>query len=147
MEHDVIIIGAGPTGLACALHAKQAGLRYVVLEKGTVVNTIVGYPASMAFFSTPELLELGDMPFTSPNFRPTRIEAIQYYRGVVRKRGLNILQGVRVAGVHRQQGGGFVVKTSAGFFDCRCVVLATGYFDTTNRLNIPGEELPHVHHY
>lgn len=145
--HDIIIIGAGPTGLACALHAESLGLRYLVMEKGTVANTIVGYPTSMTFFSTPDLLELGDMPFTSPNFRPSRIEAIQYYRGVVRSRGLKILQGASVAGVQRRMGGGFVVQTSAGLFESRFVVLATGYFDTTNRLNIPGEELPHVHHY
>lgn len=147
MEHDVIIIGAGPTGIACALHAESLGLRYLLLEQGTVVNTIIGYPTSMTFFSTPDLLELGDMPFTSPNFRPTRAEAIQYYRGVVRKRGLNIQQGASVTGVERRQGGGFVVQTSLGAFDCRFVVLATGYFNTTNRLNVPGEQLPHVHHY
>lgn len=146
MEYDLIIIGAGPTGLACALHAESLGLRYLVMEKGTVVNTIVGYPTSMTFFSTPDLLELGDIPFTSPNFRPTRIEAIQYYRGIVRKRGIKILQGASVSGVQRREGG-FVVQTSVGAFNCRFVVLATGYFDTANRLNVAGEDLPHVYHY
>jgi len=118
-----------------------------VLEKGTVVNTIVGYPTFMTFFSTPDLLELGDMPFTSPNFRPTRVEAIEYYRGVVRKAGLNISLQDHVQNVEHFPGEDFAVRAMRGDCYARYVVLATGYFDNTNRLGVPGETLSKVHHY
>jgi thioredoxin reductase (NADPH) len=144
---DLVIIGAGPSGLACALEAEKRGIDYIVLEKGTLVNTIVGYPTYTTFFSTPELLELGDMPFTSPNFRPTRVEAIEYYRGVARKGGLNISLHNRVIRVERLNNGDLLVHAARGSYQARYVVLATGYFDNTNRLNVPGEDLPKVHHY
>jgi thioredoxin reductase (NADPH) len=146
-SYDLVIIGAGPSGLACALAAEKAGLRYIVVEKGTLVNTIVGYPTSMTFFSTPDLLELGEMPFTSPNFRPSRIEAIEYYRGVARKGALHLSLRNAVHSVEPEEGGGFLVRSDAADYHATYVVLATGYFDNTNRLGIPGEELPKVHHY
>jgi thioredoxin reductase (NADPH) len=146
-QFDIAIIGAGPSGLACGLAARRKGLSHIILEKGTVVNTIVGYPTFMTFFSTPDLLELGDMPFTSPNFRPTRVEAIEYYRGVVRKGELNLSLGNPVLGVERDGPGGFLVRSLKGDYRARYVVVATGYFDTTNRLGVPGEDLPKVHHY
>jgi thioredoxin reductase (NADPH) len=143
---DIAIIGAGPTGLACALGAKERGLDHVVIDKGTIVSTIVGYPINMTFFSTPDKLELGSMPFTSPNFRPSRLEAIEYYRGVVRKGGLNLSLHNRVGSVERLDGE-FVVHTERGDLRARNVVLATGYFENTNRLGIEGEDLPKVRHY
>lgn len=144
---DIVIVGAGPTGLACALEAKERGLSHVVIDKGTLVSTIVGYPINMTFFSTPERLELGKMPFTSPSFRPTRIEAIEYYRGVARKGELNLSLHNHVSSVDHADDGGFIVNAERGTYRARFVVLATGYFDNTNRLNVPGEELPKVHHY
>jgi thioredoxin reductase (NADPH) len=146
-RYDLVIIGGGPSGLACALEAKRRGLDYIVLEKGTVVNTIVGYPTFMTFFSTPDLLELGDMPFTSPNFRPTRVEAIEYYRGVVRKGGLNISLQDLVQHVQPFPGGEFMVRAQKGDCYARYIVLATGYFDNTNKLGVLGETLAKVHHY
>jgi len=144
---DIVIVGAGPTGLACALEAKERGLSHIVIDKGTLVNTIVGYPLNMTFFSTPEKLELGKMPFTSPNFRPTRIEAIEYYRGVARKGELNLSLHNHVHDVSRSDDGDFIVNTARGKYRARFVVLATGYFDNTNSLNALGEELPKVRHY
>jgi len=144
--YDIVIVGAGPTGLACALEARKRGLRHVVIDKGTLVSTIVGYPTTMTFFSTPERLELGDMPFTSPNVRPTRIEAIEYYRGVARKGDLNLSLHNRVYGAARLDDG-FRIATERGEYRGRFLVIATGYFDTTNRLNVPGEEFAKVHHY
>lgn len=143
---DIAIIGAGPTGLACGLRARREGLSHIAFDKGTVVNTIVGYPTYTTFFSTPERLSLEDLPFTTPNFRPTRAEAIAYYRGVAESAGLNLKLHTRVERVVRD-GDGFLVETSEGLFRARFAILATGYFDQTNRLGIPGEELPHVHHY
>lgn len=145
-QFDLVIIGAGPTGLACALEARRLGLNHIVIDKGTLVNTIVGYPVAMTFFSTPERLELGMMPFTSPNFRPTRIEAIEYYRGVARKSGVNLSLHNAVLSV-RPSGEGFLVHSERGEYRARHVVQATGYFDTVNRLGIPGEDLPKVSHY
>ncbi len=145
--YDMLVVGAGPTGLACALEAQRLGLRHIVLDKGTLVNTIVGYPTTMTFFSTPERLELGRMPFTSPNVRPTRVEAIEYYRGVARKGELNLSLHNMVYGAERREKGGFTVRAERGEYHTRHLVVATGYFDTTNRLNVPGEDLPKVCHY
>lgn len=145
-EYDIAIIGAGPTGLACALHARAHGLSHIVIDKGTLVNTIVGYPTTMTFFSTPEKLELGAMPFTSPNVRPTRIEAIEYYRGVARKGEVNLSLHDMVRDIH-PEAGGFVVHAAKGSYRARYVVLATGYFDHVNRLGVSGEELLKVRHY
>lgn len=144
--YDILIVGAGPTGLACALEARKRGLSHIVLDKGTLVNTIVGYPVQMTFFSTPERLELGEMPFTSPNVRPTRVEAIEYYRGVARKGGLNLALHNRVLGAELRDDI-FHVRAERGEYRARNLVIATGYFDTTNRLNIPGEDMPKLSHY
>lgn len=118
----------------------------MIFDKGTIVNTIVGYPTYTTFFSTPERLSLEDLPFTTPNFRPTRAEAIAYYRGVAESAGLNLQLHTSVERVIREDGF-FRVVTSKGDVLARFVVLATGYFDNTNMLGVPGEELPHVHHY
>ena len=144
---DIAIVGAGPAGIACAVEAARRGLSYVVLEKGTAVNSIVGFPPNMVFFSTAQNLELGTMPFTTPHMRPTREEVIEYYLGVVRSAGIELRLRTTVLGVERVDDGTLRVRTDRGDVDARHVVIATGYFDRTNRLGVPGEELAKVHHY
>lgn len=161
---DLIIVGAGPTGLACAIEAQKARLSYVVLEKGSITETVRRYPTNMTFFSTPELLSLDNIPFTSINVRPTRREALQYYRGVVESQKLNIRLHTSVISVRKEtqpsaKESVFCVETKpthqAQMLDsvkteklfARRVIIATGYFDYTNRLNVQGEDLPHVSHY
>ncbi len=149
---DVLIIGAGPAGLAAAIAAKARGLTYVVLEKGALVNSLLHYPSEMAFFTTPELMEIGDLPFVSPHDKPTRQEALRYYRRTADRFGLNIVLGDRVAGLTKGTDGRFVAvseRANGGTTSRRakCVVIATGAYDVPNRLGIRGEDLPHVSHY
>jgi thioredoxin reductase (NADPH) len=154
---DLIIVGAGPSGLSAAIAARQHGLQYQVLEQGTLVNSIYRFPPQMVFFTTPELLEIGGLPFVSPYEKPTRNEALRYYRRVVDAFDLQIAFDERVLAVDRDQperpgGTLFAVETRSSrgvrrIRHARNVVLATGYYDHPNRLNVPGEELPHVHHY
>lgn len=144
--HDIIIIGAGPTGLACAIEAQKAGLSYIVIEKGGITDAIRRFPVNMTFFSTPELLSLDNLPFTTTNVRPSRSEALQYYRGVAGYHRLNLLLHTEVKSVQKQ-GSVFHVATARGNYGSRRVIVATGYFDATNLLNVEGEDLPHVAHY
>jgi thioredoxin reductase (NADPH) len=155
---DVIIIGAGPSGLSAAIAAKQRGLDYEVLEQGVLVNSIYRFPPQMVFFTTPELLEIGGLPFVSPFEKPTRAEALKYYRKVVDTYDLRIAYGEKVLSVSKAPGGAgrkaqaFAVETetTAGVTHTRLgrhVVFAIGYFDHPVRLGIPGEDLPHVHHF
>lgn len=144
--HDVIIIGAGPVGLACAIEARREGLRARVIEKGSLVNSIVGYPANMEFFSTPELIEIGGYPFPVKGYKPTREEAIEYYRGVAQREAIDVClyeQVTEVAGEH----GDFTVVTTRGRHQAHNLVIATGFFDLPNLLGVPGEGLPKVTHY
>src|SRR5262245_28545918 len=143
---DVIVVGAGPSGLATAIAAKRQGLDFLIVEKGVLVNSIFNFPRHMVFFTTPELLEIGGLPFVTPYEKPTRIEALRYYRRVVDTYGLRIELDQKVAAVERN-GAGFVVRTSSGERQSRFVVLAIGYYDNPNFLGIPGEDLPHVSHY
>lgn len=143
---DVIVIGAGPVGLACAIEARREGLRARVIEKGALVNSIVGYPARMEFFSTPDLIEIGGYPFPVQGYKPTREEAIEYYRGVAAREALDIRLYERVHAVEGSRGA-FVVVTSAGEHRASAVVVAIGFFDEPNLLNVPGESLPKVTHY
>jgi len=143
---DTVVVGAGPTGLACAIDGGRRGLDVLVVEKGTVVNTVVGYPADMTFFSTPELLEIGGHPFTPLGIRPKRVEAIHYYQGVVRAEALQLLLNCRVIAVEKGADGLFNVSTDRGPVRARTVVLSTGYFDTPNPLGVPGHDLPHVYY-
>ncbi len=144
---DIIIIGAGPSGLACAIEAQKASLSYLVIEKGGITDAIRRFPTNLTFFSTPELLELGDIPFSTPNVRPNRIEVLNYYRRIVDYFHLDIALHSRVVGICCT-GDGFDVTLADG--QCRSsrhVIIATGYFDFTNRLGVEGEDLPHVRHF
>src|SRR6185312_13448043 len=148
---DVVVVGAGPTGLACAIDVKRAGLSVVNIDKGCLVNSLFNYPANMIFFTTPELLEIGDIPFSSANPKPNRLEALEYYRKVSEHYKLDVRQYQRVETV---TGGnnGFHITTCdrlGRVFDytCKKVIVATGYYDRANLLHIPGEDLPKVFHY
>ena len=159
---DVIIVGAGPSGLSAAIAAKQRGLDYQILEQGTLVNSIFRFPPQMVFFTTPELLEIGGLPFVSPFEKPTRAEALRYYRRVVDTFHLQVAFDEQVLSIEREEAGGaggveeegasFTLETQSArgvrrVRYARTVVLATGYYDLPNTLNVPGEDLPHVHHY
>ena len=159
---DLIIVGAGPSGLSAAIGAKQRGLDYQVLEQGALVHSIYRFPPQMIFFTTPELLEVGGLPFVSPYEKPTRAEALRYYRRVVETFDLQIALEEHVVSISREADGAggasgeehtlFAVETRSSkgvrrVRHARNVVLATGYFDHPNLLNVPGENLPHVHHY
>ncbi len=149
---DVLVIGAGPTGLACAIEAQRAGLRAVSIDKGCLVNSLFHYPANMTFFTTPELLEIGDIPFPTENHRkPTRSEALEYYRRVAEHYRLDVRQYERVERVAGQDGD-FTVhmrdrRGGALARHARKLVVATGFYDLPNRMGIPGEDLPKVRHY
>lgn len=143
---DVIIIGAGPVGLACAIEAGREGLVPRIIDKGALVNSIVGYPVRMEFFSTPELIEIGGYPFPVQGYKPTREEAIEYYRGVAERERLDVRLYEHVHEV-RGSHGGFTVVTGRGEHRARTVVVATGFFDLPNLMNVPGESLPKVTHY
>jgi len=143
---DVIVVGAGPVGLACAIEARRAHLSALVIDKGTLVQSIVGYPARMEFFSTPELIEIGGHPFPVQGYKPTREEAIEYYRGVATREGIELRLYERVIDV-RGAKGDFVVATDKREHHARHVIVSTGFFDVPNRLCVPGEDLPKVTHY
>jgi bacillithiol disulfide reductase len=153
---DVTIVGAGPAGLAAAIASKRYGLDYSVVEKGILVNSIFGFPINMVFFTTPELLEIGGLPLVSPFEKPTRIEALRYYRRVADTYDLQIEFGEQVFAVEREQGPGreeiLAVETRSNrgvrrIRHSRNVIFAIGYFDHPNYLGVPGEDLPHVSHY
>jgi thioredoxin reductase (NADPH) len=154
---DLIIVGGGPSGLSAAIAARRRGLEYQVLEQGVLVNSIYRFPAQMVFFTTPELLEIGGLPFVSPYDKPTRAEALKYYRKVVDTYDLQIAYEEHVVSIEQEDGHGageavFAVETRSSrgvrrARHARNVLLATGYFDHPVALNIPGEDLPHVQHY
>jgi thioredoxin reductase (NADPH) len=148
---DLLVVGAGPTGLACAIEAKKAGFHPVVVEKGCVCNSLFHYPSHMTFFTTPELLEIGGIPFPSTNPKPNRNEALQYYRHVAAYYKLDIRQYHRVERVEGADGG-FTVRTvdrfgRGGRIQARKLAIATGYYDRPNYMDISGESLSKVHHY
>lgn len=152
MQHfDVAIIGAGPTGLACGIEVERRGLTAVLFDKGCIVNSIYHYPINLVFFTTPELLEIGDIPMTSLNEKPGRTEALKYYRRVADHYRLNVHQYERVLGFEGEDGN-FVLQTETHTGERYCygakkIILSTGYYDIPNRLNVPGEDLDKVIHY
>src|SRR5580704_8396779 len=148
---DLLVIGAGPTGLACAIEAQRTGLTALLIDKGCLCNSLFHYPSNMTFFTTPELLEIGDMPFSSPNQKPNRNEALEYYRKVAEHYRLDIRQYENVERVDGVDGN-FTVHTVDGVsrplkHRARKLVVATGYYDLPNYLGIPGEGLSKVKHY
>jgi len=148
---DVLIVGAGPTGLACGIEAGRAGLHPLIVEKGCLVNSIFSYPANMTFFTTRERLEIGGLPFSSVNVKPTRGEALEYYRCAAQYYKLPISFDERVIAIQPQDGGFLVsAENLSGRLKehhSRTVIVATGYYDLPNKLGIPGEDLPKVSHY
>ncbi|MGB3180844.1 MAG: YpdA family putative bacillithiol disulfide reductase [Cyclobacteriaceae bacterium] len=145
-KYDTLIIGGGPCGLACGIEAEKAGLAYLILDKGSITESIRRYPVNMTFFSTSENIEIGGIPFTSAEMRPTRTEALRYYRRVVDHFKLNLQLFTCVQNISGQDGD-FTVETNNGTFHCHKVVLAIGYYDLPRLINVPGEDLPHVSHY
>jgi thioredoxin reductase (NADPH) len=151
VQTDVLVIGAGPTGLACAIEAQKLGLRVIVVDKGCLVNSLFHYPAGMVFFTTPELLEIGEIPFTTANQKPTREEALEYYRKVAEHYHVDIRQYEWVKTVMGEDGNFSIAAADrAGRphdYRTRKVIVSTGYYDLANQLGLPGEELPKVSHY
>ncbi len=152
MTFDVLIIGGGPAGLAAAIAANRRSLKYLVIERGVLVNSLWHFPPDMVFFTTPELLEIGGFPFASPYEKPTRQEALRYYRRVSDALNLAITLDEPVVGLAPQPAGGFIVTSRPARGPAierasRSIVLATGAYDLPNLLGVPGEDLPHVSHY
>ncbi|MFN0170416.1 MAG: YpdA family putative bacillithiol disulfide reductase [Bryobacteraceae bacterium] len=150
-SHEALIVGAGPTGLACGIELGRKGVDAVLIEKGCVVNSLYNYPTNMVFFTTPELLEIGGIPMTSLNEKPNRTEALKYYRRVADHFHLNVRQYERVETIAGGDGA-FTVATRdrngcQNLFQVNKVILATGYYDVPNLLGVPGEDLPKVIHY
>lgn len=144
---DLLVVGGGPSGLSCAIEAKKAGLSVLVLEKGSVVDAIRRFPLNLVWFSTPELLEIGGVPFVISSLRPTRVETLSYYQRVVKHFGLSCKYHDAVQTITKR-GSIFDVGTISGRkYQSHNVVIATGYYDNPNRLNVKGESLPHVMHY
>ncbi|WP_031428113.1 YpdA family putative bacillithiol disulfide reductase [Flavimarina sp. Hel_I_48] len=144
--HQLIIIGAGPIGLACGIAASKAGLDYVILEKGVLVNSLYNFPEQMTFFSTSNLLEIGDVPFVSHSDKPTRKEALEYYRRVHDSWKLNIKLYTAVKGMEKENDE-YRIKTSKGDFITEAVIVSTGFYDTARKLGVPGDDLPKVKHF
>jgi thioredoxin reductase (NADPH) len=149
--YDIVSLGAGPTGLACAIEARRAGMHPLVIDKGCLCNSIFHYPVNMVFFTTPELLEIGDLPLVCAADKPTRIEALKYYRKAVEHYELEVRLFERVLGVEGGDGHFAVVtETEKGTkqrYRGKKIAVATGYYDLPNQLKVPGEDLPHVSHY
>lgn len=143
---DILIIGGGPIGLACGIEAQAAGLSYVIIEKGCLVNSLFNYPQTMTFFSTSERLEIGGVPFVSTNPKPKRAEALEYYRRIQQKFALNTRLFEEVATVQKQDQD-FKITTSKSVYIARHVIVATGFYDIPCMLDVPGEDLPKVTHY
>ena len=145
-KFDVLIIGGGPIGIACGLEAKKKGLSYVIIEKGPIVNSLFNYPVNMQFFSSSERLEIDDIPFISKEAKPKRNEALEYYRRIVTSNQLNIHLFERVLDVEKKPEG-FTIISDKSKYSADHIVVATGFYDLPNMLNVPGEELSKVSHY
>lgn len=152
-HYTLIIIGGGPIGIACALEAKKHNIDYLILEKGTIVNSLFNYPVNMTFFSTSERLEIGNVPFVSNNAKPTRSEALEYYRRVAKDNQVNIHLFEKVTAVTKSETRNskfeieYKVVTTKSTYSCQFIILATGFYDIPYLLNVPGENLSKVKHY
>lgn len=146
MKYDLIIIGGGPTGINIGVEAKKAGLKYIIIEKGTLVNSIYHFPANMTFFSTSKKLEIADIPFISHTDKPTRREALEYYRRIVESYDLNI-NFYEAADHVEQADNGYKVVTSKSTYETQNIAVSTGFYDVPRLLNVPGEDLPKVKHF
>src|SRR3954465_13891783 len=151
MRTDVIVIGAGPTGLACAIEAQKVGLKVMVLDKGCLVNSLFHYPANMSFFTTPELLEIGDIPFTTAQQKPSREEALEYYRKVAEHYRVDVRQYEWVKTVNGGDNAFHITATDRlqriYDYQARKVIVSTGYYDMANMMKIPGKDMAKVFHY
>ncbi|GGK17719.1 pyridine nucleotide-disulfide oxidoreductase [Yeosuana aromativorans] len=145
-ETDIVIVGGGPIGIACALECKKLGLNYVVIEKGALTNSLYNYPKNMTFFSSSEKLEIDEIPFISNKPKPNRDEALEYYRRVSTSNKLNINLYETVLKIDKE-GATFKIETDKQYYSAKNVIISTGFYDIPNLLNVPGEELPKVSHY
>ncbi len=143
---DVLIVGAGPIGLACGIEAKKAGLNYLIIEKGVLVNSIYNYPSNMTFFSTSNRIEIGNVPFISQLPKPTRPEALEYYRRVTMSWKLNVKLYEKVENIEKEKNI-FYIQTSKANYTAKAIVVATGFYDIPNLIGVEGEDLPKVRHY
>lgn len=147
IQEKAIIIGGGPCGLSAAIHLKQIGIDALVIEKGNVVNSIYNYPTHQTFFSSSEKLEIGDVAFITENRKPVRIQALSYYREVVKRKNIRVNAFEMVHKVTKAENNTFVIETSKGTYTTPYCIIATGYYDHPNYMNVPGEDLPKVFHY
>ena len=145
MNVDVCIIGAGPIGICCGIEAKKANLSYLIIDKGCLVNSLYNYPKNMTFFSTSDKLEIGDVPFISHNTKPTKSEALEYYRRVVSSWKLDVNLYEEVMDIEKKDL--FYIKTTKGEYFAKKIILSTGFYDLPYKLNVPGENLDKVKHY
>lgn len=143
----LLIIGGGPIGLACGIEAQKAGLDYLIIEKGTLVNSLFNYPQNMTFFSSSERLELDEIPFVSTNSKPKRNEALEYYRRIAASKNLHLNLFEKVLSIEKNSSGKFEVVSDKEKYSCDNVIIATGFYDLPYLLNVPGEDLPKVKHY
>jgi len=143
--YDVLIVGGGPIGLASALEAKKNNLKYIIIEKGTVANSLYNYPLYMTFFSTADRLEIDEIPFITTKPKPGRQDALEYYQGIARQKGLNIKTYEKVLNIKKSTF--FQIETSKQIYFAKNVIIATGFYDIPNMMEIPGEDLPKVKHY
>ena len=145
MNFDVCIIGAGHIGICCAIEAKKNNLSYIIIDRGCLVNSLYNYPKNMTFFSTSDKLEIGDVPFISHNSKPTKSEALEYYRRVVSSWDLKINLYEEVTDIIKEEK--FIIKTSKGEYNSDKIIISTGFYDIPYKLGVPGEDLPKVKHY
>ena len=143
--YDIIIIGGGPIGLNCALEAEKAGLTYLIIEKGTIVNSLFNYPLYMTFFSTADKLEIADIPFITTSPKPGRRDALEYYQGITRQKNIMINLYEEVLKITKEES--FLVETTKNNYVAKKVIIATGFYDIPNLMNVKGENLPKVKHY
>ncbi len=148
MNHvDLIIVGGGPIGIACGLEAKKKNISYLIIEKGTITNSLYNYPLNMQFFSSSEKLEIDDIPFISKEAKPKRDEALEYYRRIVTSNDLNIHLFEKVIALKKREDNSFYIKTDKQQYTATFVIIATGFYDIPNMINAPGENLQKVSHY